>query len=121
MENIETISIAELVKTEEFLTNMREVMKQVGKSRLKLANEARQRDRQLKRHPYDRLIEVLDNTEDDAKALSEMFLEVMEKKSKQPAAIRNIIESIGMQAFNRTMDAEVKKNPELKKKFRKFV
>ena len=118
MEKVEEMTIAEMVATEEFRTNIKQVMDELGASRLKLADEARKRDRKLKRHPFDRLLEESDISPE---AMSQMFLDVIDKKSGKPMIIRELIERIGMEAYRRTMDAEVKKNPELKKKFRKFV
>ena len=118
MEKIEKMSVAELVATEEFKSNIKMVFEQVSASRLKMANEARKRDLKLKRHPFDRLLEEDDLSPEN---LSKMFLDVLDKKSAFPVAVRDLIESIGMEAFKRTMNAEVKKNPELKEKNRKFV
>lgn len=118
MEKVEELTIAEVIASEEFHTNIGKVMEEVGASRLKLADEARKRDMKLKRHPFDRLLDEADLSAD---RMCELFMDVIEKRCKYPALIRNIIDSIGMEAFKRTMEAEVKKNPDLKKKFRKFV
>lgn len=118
MENIDKMTIAEFVATDEFRANIKQVMDELGASRLKLANEARKRDLKLRRHPFDRLLE-----EDDIspEKMSELFLGALDKNLKKPVVIRELIENIGWEAYKRTMKAEEKKNPDLKKKFRKFV
>lgn len=118
MEKIEKMSVAELVATEEYRSNLDKVIEDICGIRLKLANEARRRDRKLKRHPFDRLLEEADLSPE---ALGKMFLAALEKKLDRPVVIRDLVMNIGMEAYKRTMDAEVKKNPKLKKKFRKFV
>lgn len=118
MEKIEEMTIAEFVATEEFRANIKQVMDELGASRLKLANEARKRDLKLRRHPFDRLLEEEDLSPEK---MGEMFLGVLDKTIKKPAIIRDLIGNIGWEAYRRTMEAEEKKNPKLKKKFRKFV
>lgn len=119
MEKIEELSIGEFVATSEFQANMKIVLDQLEASRLKMANEARKRNLKLRRHPFDRLLE--EEGELNASRMSDMFLGVMDKTLKKPAVIRDLIERIGLEAYKRTMQAEIKNNPKLKEKLTKFV
>jgi hypothetical protein len=110
MDNIEKMSVAELVATEEYRSNLDKVIEDVCGSRLKLANEARIRDRKLKRHPFDRLLEK-DMMNVDK--VSELFIAILDKKADLPAMERDVVENIGMEALNRTIREQVKANPSL--------
>ena len=114
MENVEKMTIAEVVNTPEFRNQMHRLVKQMGNSRLKAANSVRNADQKLKAHPIDRLIMKDEFTPDK---MCELFMLVIDKQCfNHSAAERNLIERIGMEAFTNTMKAEIKRNPELKGK-----
>ena len=113
--NVKEMSIAELVGTPEYKKNLQSIIDKVCKSRLQMANAARKRDRQLKRHPIDRLIERDFFTADK---LAPEFLLIVDKKSNLPTAERTNIETVGWEAFGITLKELAKGNPDAEKRLK---
>lgn len=116
MKDINKMSIADVVASAAFKTNLQKVIDAVCESRLKLANAARQRDRQLKRHPIDRFIDADELTVEN---LSVEYLKILEKQSTRPAIERANIMMLCFEAYQTTIKELAKGNPEAEKRLKK--
>ena len=116
MNEINEMSVADVVASAAFKTNLQKLIDNVCESRLHLANEARKRDRQLKRHPIDRMIERDFFT---AEQLAPEYLKVLEKTSKLSASERMNVLSICNEAFKTTVKELAKGNPDAEKRLKK--
>lgn len=106
MEQLKEMSVADVVASAMFKEKLQTVIDNVCASRLKMANAARKRDRVLKRHPIDSMIERDFFTADN---LAPEFIRILEKQSKLTSAERANVYSICMEAGRLTV-AEMRKN-----------
>lgn len=110
------MSVADVVASAAFKTNLQKLIDKVCESRLRLAEEARKRDRQLKRHPIDRMIERDFFT---AEQLAPEYLKVLEKTSELSASERMNVLSICNEAFKTTIKELAKGNTDAEKRLKK--
>ena len=116
MKDINKMSVADVVASAAFKTNLQKVIDAVCESRLKLANAARQRDRQLKRHPIDRFIDADELTVEN---LTVEYLKILEKQSTRPAIERANIMMLCFESYQTTIKEMAKGNPEAEKRLKK--
>ena len=116
MKDINKMSVADVVASAAFKTNLQKVIDAVCESRLKLANAALQRDRQLKRHPIDRFIDADELTVEN---LTVEYLKILEKQSTRPAIERANIMMLCFESYQTTIKEMAKGNPEAEKRLKK--
>lgn len=107
------MKVADVLKTAEWTAHLEGMIRKMELMRMKALEQARKADSKPVRMPIDYFIE---NDLLTAEKVTQMYLDVMEKKSDLSAIQRMFIMELGMATFNETMRDFVKDHPELNKK-----
>ena len=107
------MKVADVLKTAEWTAHLEGMIRKMELMRMKALEQARKADSKPVRMPIDYFIE---NDLLTAEKVTQMYLDVMEKKSDLSAIQRMFIMESGMATFNETMRDFVKDHPELSKK-----